>query len=64
MAGSRVTLAQGLELGREVDAAKAGDRPLSERIGLYDGMLPALNEAKSSVRQSITAGGASCPSGE
>jgi hypothetical protein len=54
--GPRVTLAQGLELGREADAARSGGAPPSERIALYDRLLPALNEAKSSVRQSVTAG--------
>ena len=52
----RVSLAQALELSREVEAANAGDIPLEERLALYDRLVAALNEAKSSVRHSISGG--------
>lgn len=53
---TRVALAQALELSREVEAAGVGGAPLEERLALYDRLVAALNEAKSSVRHSISGG--------
>ena len=52
----RQFLAQGFELMREADAAKAGGRPWSELNETYERMLDALNDAKGFVRNAIKAG--------
>ena len=57
---ARVSLAHALDLTREVEAANLGNAPLEQRLALYDRLVAALNEAKSSVRHSISGGAQPC----
>ncbi len=57
---ARVSLAHALDLTREVEAANLGSAPLEQRLALYDRLVAALNEAKSSVRHSISGGAQPC----
>ncbi|BDA49634.1 Signal recognition particle subunit SRP68 [Coccomyxa sp. Obi] len=52
----RLTLAQALDLSKQVDEAKAANKPLAEMLELYDSLIAAFNEAKGYVRHSISGG--------
>ncbi|CAL5220684.1 g2733 [Coccomyxa viridis] len=52
----RVALGQALELSKQVDKAETSQRSVEERAEIFAKMIAAFNEAKGSIRQSLTAG--------
>ncbi|KAK9904768.1 hypothetical protein WJX75_002167 [Coccomyxa subellipsoidea] len=52
----RTTLATALDLAKQVDEAKAANKPLDQLLELYDSLIAAFNEAKGYVRHSISGG--------